>query len=106
MHVQMSRLNLDEIGKEKMKIFVNGRENEGSTIWRKRANVKGQHNAKVRFVVRLYKFTETEAEKPHAINGVFHKADLLPLSKLVITAEKSLIGRVYKSFFIFDATVS
>ena len=48
MHVQMSRLNLDEIGKEKMKIFVNGRENEGSTIWRKRANVKGQHNAKVR----------------------------------------------------------
>ena len=47
MYVQMSRLNLDEVGQEKMKIFVNGRENEGSTIWRKRSNVKGEHNAKV-----------------------------------------------------------
>ena len=47
--------------------------------------------------VDCVQFTETEAEEPHAINGIFHKADLLPLSKLVITAEKSLIGRVYKS---------
>ena len=47
MHVQMSRLNLTETGKEKMKIFINGRENEGSTIWRKRGDVKGHHNAMV-----------------------------------------------------------
>jgi len=46
MYVQMSRLNLDESGKQKMKIFINGRENEGSTIWRKRSNMKGNTNPK------------------------------------------------------------
>ena len=47
MYVQMSRLNLDQIGKEKMKIFINGRENEGATFTRRKADVTGHAKAKV-----------------------------------------------------------
>jgi len=47
MYIQMSRLNLDEIGRMKMEIFINGRENEGKTIKRFRGDNQGQHNAAV-----------------------------------------------------------
>ena len=77
MYVQMSRLNLDESGQEKMKIFVNGRENEGSTIWRKRSNVKGLHNAKVKFCMLIV----SGLPRRQRMSRMFYKADLLPLGK-------------------------
>ena len=47
MYIQMSRLNLDKIGKMKMEIFINGRENDGVTTKRIKGDVPGHHNGQV-----------------------------------------------------------
>ena len=93
----MSRLNLDESGQEKMKIFVNGRENEGSTIWRKRLNVKGHHNAKVKF--DNYTLIASGLPRRQQMSRMFHKTDLLPLGKpfkIKKITQRSVRSRVFK----------